>query len=305
MNNFVVVSIEIHLFFSRIMKEHALFLEAAFQGKDSAWIKRAAFFREEFEHLLCHVTEMADEIAEYSFLTSGEMITRFTLPAERRTSSLTGIHIDSRITQAQHNLHPRCQCNRAKGMERKVASVNAQALALLDGLIDFKQNILRDVRSCQLYTANYPLLIEHILREARLYRSILIDLQKNGEISRENMQTKEIFWNQIMMEHALFIRGLLDPTEIELIHTANEFAEDYEQLLEMAKAQDCKAVNMLSKKSLEETIKYQEFKTTGADGILKCKIESLILPLLADHVLREANHYIRVLQCGVKEGECI
>ena len=127
------------------------------------------------------------------------------------------------------------------------------------------------------------------------------NINKYGEISRENMQTKEIFWNQIMMEHALFIRGLLDPTEKELITAADEFAEDYKKLLKMAKEQDCRAINMLSEKSLEETIKYREFKTAGTDGILKCKIESLILPLLADHVLREANHYIRVLECGRKE----
>ena len=31
-------------------------------------------------------------------------------------------------------------------------------------------------------------------------------------------------------------------------------------------------------------------------GINDCKIKSLILPLLADHVLREANHYLRILK---------
>lgn len=31
-------------------------------------------------------------------------------------------------------------------------------------------------------------------------------------------------------------------------------------------------------------------------GILDTKIASIILPLLADHVLREANHYIRLLE---------
>lgn len=30
-------------------------------------------------------------------------------------------------------------------------------------------------------------------------------------------------------------------------------------------------------------------------GIEECKIRSIILPLLADHVLREANHLIRLL----------
>ena len=41
MENYVILSIETHLFFSRFMKEHALFLEAGFPCKEEEWIKRA------------------------------------------------------------------------------------------------------------------------------------------------------------------------------------------------------------------------------------------------------------------------
>lgn len=126
---------------------------------------------------------------------------------------------------------------------------------------------------------------------------------KGKRVCYKNLQNQEAFWNQIMMEHTLFIRGLLDPSEEELIYTADEFAMDYKELLEMAKRQDCRATEGLTEKSLEETLKLREFKTAGTKGILECKIESLILPLLADHVLREANHYIRILKCGYEWTE--
>ena len=100
-----------------------------------------------------------------------------------------------------------------------------------------------------------------------------------------------------MMEHALFIRGLLDPSETELIQTADRFALEYHLLLEKARRQDLRA-NGLTKETLEETLQYSKFKAAGAKGILDCRISSIILPLLADHVLREANHYIRILQTG-------
>lgn len=106
------------------------------------------------------------------------------------------------------------------------------------------------------------------------------------------MHDTECFWNQIMMEHALFIRGLLDPSEAELIQTANEFAEDYAQLLEACHhAHD----RTLTANSLDETLRFRDFKTAGTKGITGCEIRSVILPLLADHVLREANHYLRLL----------
>lgn len=41
MRNYASLSIETHLFFARIMKEHALFLEAGFPCKDIDWIQSA------------------------------------------------------------------------------------------------------------------------------------------------------------------------------------------------------------------------------------------------------------------------
>ena len=43
-----------------------------------------------------------------------------------------------------------------------------------------------------------------------------------------------LFFGRIMKEHALFIRGLLDPTECELVETADTFAGDHFRLLEEA-----------------------------------------------------------------------
>ncbi|MGI6094128.1 MAG: DUF2935 domain-containing protein [Lachnospiraceae bacterium] len=37
-------------------------------------------------------------------------------------------------------------------------------------------------------------------------------------------------------------------------------------------------------------------KTAGTQGITGCNVRSVILPLLADHVLREANHYLWLLE---------
>lgn len=52
----------------------------------------------------------------------------------------------------------------------------------------------------------------------------------------------------------------------------------------------------LTRKTMGTTEKYRDFKAAGAEGITGCQIRSVILPLLADHVLREANHYLRILE---------
>lgn len=304
MKNYVVTSLETHLFFARIMKEHSLFLLASFPEKEVNFKKDADWYREQFERALSAVVRLANGNVGESILDSGEVVTEFTQKAERQTRKLTGISIDIRITQAQERLQAGYMENVDSDMVQRVRRLNQRILRLLDGLIDLKERILKEVLSCELYTTNYPLLIEHILREAKLYRQTIMDVE-NGCVQEMSSKTTQMFWNQIMMEHAEFIRGLLDPTEYELIHTADDFARDYCELLDAAQKQDCRVRDELTRKTLETTEKYRDFKMAGADGITKCNIRSIILPLLADHVLREANHYLRLLKkVEVTETRC-
>lgn len=181
-------------------------------------------------------------------------------------------------------------------LRNHVCYINDMEIQLLNGLISLKERLLNDVLCCKVFTANYPLLLEHILREAKLYRQYVICLQRGENIEDQNMKQVELFWNQIMMEHALFIRGLLDPTENDLIVTADDFAKEYEKLLQEARNMTDETIKTVTDKTIAETQKYIEFKTAGTKGIKECEIRSIILPLLADHVLREANHYFRILK---------
>ena len=302
MREYVRLSLETHLFFGRIMKEHALFLLAGFPAGETAFRKKADWFREEFEDGLRRTVQLSNGVVGEAVLNSGEIVTEFTLKAEHQTSKLAGIPIDMQITEAEKRLRAGCPVNLSREMVQRVRFLNRRMLQLLNGLIAFKERILREVTGCRLFTVNYPLLIEHILREARLYRSTIMELERRGRIPAKDLKAMETFWNQIMMEHAQFIRGLLDPAECELIETADGFAADYCRLLEEAKEQDAKASEELLRRTLETTEEYQKFKTAGTEGITGCRIRSVILPLLADHVLREANHYLRILETGERDS---
>lgn len=301
MEKYAILSLETHLFFARTMKEHALFLEAGFAGKDRPWIQRADMFRRQFEEILGQTVRISDGVVRGNVLKSQELVTEFTMPAEQQTQRLSGIPVNSRITAMEKNLQPgSCDREINPAVIGVVNQLNERVIQLLNGLIAFKEEVLREVKSCRLFTSDYPLLVQHTLREAKWYHSIVSELQKIQECSCEKMRNKENFWNRIMMEHALFIRGLLDPSEVKWIETADEFAVRYGELLELTSGNDSCQEEDVTEKSLEETKNYREFKEAGVEGILECEIASVMLPLLADHMLREANYYIRVLKTDIK-----
>ena len=296
MRNYVTSSLEVHLFFGRIMKEHSLFLMAGFPSSEKELISRADWFRQEFEKALEMAVQLADGRISEDMQHVGEVVTDFTEIAECQTQRLSGIPIDMDITRAEEKLRGGMWDNFCRQTVMQVNNLNRRILSLLNGLIPFKEMALQKVLSCSLYSANYPLLLEHIIREAKLYRQFVSELVQKGRLPEQNMREVELFWNQIMMEHAQFIRGLLDPTECTLMETADGFADDYCRLLEAARHQDSCACGGRMDNSLELTEKYQAFKSAGVKGITGCDIRSLIIPLLADHVLREANHYLRLLK---------
>jgi hypothetical protein len=291
---YITDSLELHLFSARIMKEHALFLKVGFFPVNGGLAREAECLLRGFEQLLGRVIRLSGGVVGSPILRSGELVTRFTERAEGQTQRLTGTMINSELTRQEQELTGQnggCQLCPSPALGEQVRGINRDALNLLSRFVEFQQQLLRGTNSCTLATANYPLLVEHMLRETRLYRSSVLALEGMEDGDCDELGNNELFWNRIMMEHALFIRGLLDPTQEELIRTANEFAGEYRRLLDASSAAMDRAMNVT-----QLTTRFRDFKRSGAEGILECRIRSLILPLLADHVLREANRYLRLLE---------
>jgi hypothetical protein len=299
-SKFIRQSLELHLFFARIMKEHSFFLEVGFTPKDSNYIDEADAFRIQFDRLLADAISISDGAISEEVLQSGEIITPFTLHAEEASAYFTGVKIPTNITKAEIGLVGESFFRDNQTLfEERVFEINNRAMELTRGLAIFKSKLLSDVLSCKVFTVNYPLLIDHILREAKFYFMLVKRLQNREEIDIEReAYEQEAFWNRIMAEHSKFIRGLLDPTEDELINTANNFGHQFDILTREAReAMDHSIpISKVTDDSLKATEAISKFKAQGTQGLVDCKIRSIIIPLLGDHTLREANHYLRLLK---------
>lgn len=295
--DFVRESLELHLFFGRIMKEHSIFLEAGFVTKDAAFAQQADMFKTQFAEVLREAVFLANGVVSEETLRSGESITDKTLRAEQLTEELSGITIETVITNEELGLIPNAEMNPAQ-LEAQVTALNQKAIGLTKGLVQFKTNILDGMLQCKLFTFNFHLLIIHIRREALFYINHLERLQRHMTVDfiQEAIE-EEKFWNRQMAEHAQFIRHLLDPTESGLIVQAEGFDKQFKTLEQKVPQASLtkKDLSLLTRETITATRALRDFKAAGTEGLLTCKIKSIIIPLLADHVLREANHYLRIL----------
>jgi hypothetical protein len=281
------------------MKEHALFLELGFTPKDKTMGAEASSFRTAFESLLAEAVQLANGNVSQNALRSQQFATKYTEEAERLTSFYTGVPLDIGLTEREKKLMPSGMRYSEAGLANEVEMLDRKAYRLTASLAEFKERLLSNVLSCRTFTFNYPLLIDHILREAKFFMNALVQLVRGNDVlSPEDMINQEIFWNRIMAEHSKFVASLLDQSEENLIDTARDFGREFDDLTAMAirASGQAAATSRVTSESIEKTKKLRDFKAAGTEGLIECKIRSIIVPLLGDHILREANHYLCVLE---------
>ncbi len=272
-SNFIRESLRQNLFWLRIMMEHAIFIRLGLPCEDEALRSEARRLEEEFSRLL---------------------------------------------NQAR--------CIRLRPNSRStVERLNREAINLTTAIIDFKSRVLKLIICCDITTGfNFPLLIDHLRREAIFFRTSLIRLQEEINVGPvETLIQEELFWLRIMADHSKFILHLLDPSERRFTEIAESFSQRFDQLRLHARDFESMLVPQTFENSLLDdadifqtrpgvlgeglpepfsigtlerftdeavaaTKELRDFKKTALELITNCRVLSIISPLLADHVLREA-----------------
>lgn len=296
---YIRMSLEFNVFFLRIAKEHAIFGAAALPPRDMAVSRQLVSVKNSYEELLERAVLLSENVLSQEVLTSGELVTPLTLPAESATEFLTGIPINKEITRMELNLVAGKKLRGDLSLFNEVSLLNREAITLTKGTIAFLSKLLNNILACKSFSYIYPTMLHHVIEESRFAVMMLTKFQSKDSLDSINeVIEQELFWTHIMEEHSEFIRGYLDPSEKELFKKANAFAEEFEALLAkvMELKNNPKLLEEVTRESINDVTELRNFKRQGAEGILACKVKSVIPPLLADHVLREANHYLRMLK---------
>jgi hypothetical protein len=291
-------SLEFNLFFLRIAKEHAIFAAASLPPRDRAVAQQLLNVKNAYEALLSRAVAMAPNVVSTELLNSDEIVTELTLPAEEATQFLTGLPINTAITKQELNLVAKAKMRKDDDLVEEVSDLNQEAIRLTDQTIAFLEKMLDAILNCQAFSYTYPLMLHHVTEESKFAAMMLRKLEQRDAIDSINEVIEiEYMWNHVMEEHSKFIRGYLDPSEKALFKKADTFADQLEALVERTEAlrENPRALPQVTRESIALVTELRNFKQQGTEGILECKIRSIIPPLLSDHVLREANHFLRML----------
>lgn len=306
MKDYIRESLELNLFWTRIIKEHFIFMQANLMCKDVSYIQQAEEFKCQFEGFLQETICLANGLIGSEVLLSGEFLTDKTLLAEQKTVELTGITIGIPITVEECNLTLGALPMPVLSPElaAKISALNEQIITCACFVAEFMEKVYQDVIHCCLYTTKLPSIYAHQRRETLDYIKLLQRLQNHQFLDpRFNLVEAEMFWNYNMMVHAEAMRQLLDFSEKAMIKKANDFALRFDHLVSMFHddAKPPVSQRQIKSESRRATIAIRDFKATSTDMLLACQLKGVMSALLMDHLLRETNYYLRILSRGVPE----
>lgn len=264
-------------FWLDIMQEHALFIKTGLPCDQGEWIREADTYYEELGNL------------------------------KRRANKVSG--------------------------DKKFMELISDTQCVIAQFHHFKNHLVHLMLTCCLPGNNPPLMLDHMAREAE-YVLKLLDFMKCGKPALQQMSKliANVFWLRVMEDHTQFIRGRVDPSERGIINTVDEFATAFDDLFLQARDfasmlhhrhhdygkphrtyrhdhAEMPAYNRFVQDVRVATTRLRDFKKAAHKMIEDCKIVSIIPAALADHVRREADHFLMVLammdkgmlECGPEE----
>jgi hypothetical protein len=184
----------------------------------------------------------------------------------------------AQVMQFQSDFAARLKAVQGGGADRaNLAAFNRPTIELVRRFLDVKRQMEKEQESGRLKSLAWPTFFEHVALEGERFANRL----EKFSAGRVELDRSEVvsFWSRIMADHADFIAHLLDPEEKTLIEKAMKTAGAWRGVKSGGGSKD------KVRGSLDEFI---AFKKTAQAGVEAGQIKSIIHPLLADHVLREA-----------------
>lgn len=187
--------------------------------------------------------------------------------------------------------------------EKKFAELIAESMESLKEFIRYKQLLLGWSLTNKLGSALLPLFLDHVIREAEYFMAILEKLHACKKLAVVKALEAD-FWLRLMAEHTKFIGSRIDPSERSLLDVVTGYQAEFDNLSMQArdyvsflahKSMDLPAFDRFLQDSRVATVRLRDFKQAVHEMIVANRMLSTIPAAMADHVRREADHFLLVL----------
>lgn len=187
--------------------------------------------------------------------------------------------------------------------EKKFAELVTDTISSMREFLRYKRLLLGLSLTNKLGSALPPLFFDHLIREAEYFLLILERICAGKKLAVVKALEAN-FWLRLMADHTQFIAARLDPSERSLMSVTHDYEVEFNDLSLQARdyvsflahrPMELPAFERFLQDSRVATVRLRDFKQAAYDMISTNRMLSTIPAAMADHVRREADHFLLML----------
>ena len=291
-------SIVNNLYFLRTIREFAASIELSFYETNQVYIDIANNFRKEAESLVLETTKLANGNVNQNFLEYALNTVKYSKEIELLTEKIFNINLNRSITDSELSIKANSQITVTNEMLEKTKAINEKALVLSQNFITFANDIRSSLLKNELFSSLYPDYYTYIYNDISIYISDLKRIIYKENYSPMYVMDMEYYFNEALGKTAEFIRGWLDPINLDLFDRSTYFANSFRNI-----TNEYLNVNMtpdlqieLKSKTINLVKQYKLFVEQIIEKLLNASLYLAVSPITIDNIYTSINSYLYAIQ---------
>lgn len=284
-----------HLYFSGTIRSFCSTIGLTFFKNNQDYIDRAIALGYRATDIVNKALLYMNKELAGAILESNTYITPFTKDLDLLTEKLFDISLAISVDKDINLLKTRKEIVINDDVINKITDLNNEAFSLINDFKNFCSEIKTKMDNGELFSYSYPDFFNYMYDEISVYGRDIERIMSKDDYTEFYLSEFVYYFNELLRESALYIRGFLDTKEGDIFNMASFYVNAFANLTEKY----LKKTNSNLDLSLEAeklVIDYQKFITDVIQKLLKAKVYFITPPLTLDNFLTNVNVYLFILK---------
>ena len=284
-----------HLYFAGTIRSFCSTIGLTFFKNNQDYIDKAISLGYKATDIINKAIFYMDKELANIVLESNVYITPYTKELDLLTEKLFDINLFIATDKDTNILKTRGKVDYNDKTMKKIDDLNKESLVLINDFKEFCSDIKTKLDTGELFSYSYPDFFNYMYDEISVYGRDIERILSKKDYTKFYLTEFTYYFNELLRESALYIRGFLDTKEGDIFDMASYYINAFSNLtLKYLKKTDLD-VN-LSLETEKLVINYQKFVTDIIDKLLKAKIYFITPPITLDNFLTNINVYLFILK---------
>ena len=286
-------SLSNHIYFAGSIRSFCSTIGLTFFKNNQDYIERAIVLGYRATDIINNTILLMNKELASEVISSNVYITPYTKDLKLLTQKLFDIDLKIQVDNDLKLLNSREEIEFNENFMKKIEDLNNKSLGLINDFKSFCSEIKTKLDNGELFSYLYPDFFNYMYDEISVYGRDIERIKSKKDYTDFYLNEFIYYFNELLRESSLYIRGFLDTKENDIFDMASFYANSFANLTEKYLKNKNDDLRGETEKLV---ISYQKYIIDIIEKLLEAKISFITPPITLDNFLTNVNVYLFILK---------